>query len=213
MNKLRNALLAAGTLVACGFIAGSCKDSSGNGAGSPGQAGSTGGGNAGTTGNGGSTAGSGGSAGSAGSGGSGGGSGGMAGATPGFMAIAPCLNESDYVSNTSTINFGLINGAYTYAPKCLKVTFPRGVLGTAGAPGTNVTFSGDFGAHPLMPSTNRGDQTGNPITPTSAVPDGGTSKTFYFSTFYTAFFAYFCQAHDPNDTGNLMSGVVWTVAE
>jgi hypothetical protein len=211
MKTLRNALLAAGILVAGGFIASTCTDNSGNGQHStPGQAGSTGGGNAGTTGNGGSTAGTTGNGGSA---GSGSGTGGMAGGTPGFMAIAPCLNESDYVTNTATINFPVSATDFNYSPKCLKVTFPRGVAGSAGAPGTNVTFSGDFGTHPLMPSTHRGDQAGNPITPTSAVPDGGTSKTFYIAAFNMTFFAYYCMTHNPSDNGAAMSGVIWAVPE
>src|SRR5262245_64423566 len=96
MTTSHKVFLVAGALFAGGFIVSSCKDSSGNGNGNPGQAGSTGagGGNAGTTGSAGTT-------GNAGSGGSGGGSGG----SPDFMAIAPCLNESDYVTTTSTINF------------------------------------------------------------------------------------------------------------
>jgi hypothetical protein len=201
MKPIHKAFLFAGLLFAGGFIISSCKDDSGNGSGNPGQAGTSGagGGSAGTTGNGGSTAGT---TGSAGAGGSGGG-------TPGFMAIAPCLNESDYVSNTTTINFPVSATDFNYAPKCLKVTFPKGSLGTAGAPGTNVTFSGDFATHPLMPSANRGDVTGNPITVTSA----GTTKTFYVSSFNTNFYAYFCAVHNPSDNGAGMSGVIWTVAE
>lgn len=200
MATFHKAFLVAGVLLAGNFIASSCKDSSGNGAGNPGQAGSTGGGNAGTTGGAGTT-------GNAGSGGAGGGSAG----TPGFMAIAPCLNESDYVTNTATINFPASATDFNYSPKCLKRTIPMGVLGTAGAPGTSITFSGDFGAHPLMPSANRGAQTGNPITPTSSIPDGGTSKSFYFE--HPGFFAYFCQVHNPSDNGAGMSGVIWTVNE
>jgi plastocyanin len=198
MTTSHKVFLVAGMLVAGGFIATSCSDSSGNGNGNPGQAGSTGagGGNAGTTGN-------------AGSGGSGGGSGGMAGGTPGFMAIAPCLNESDYVTTGTTINFPVSATDFNYAPKCLKVTFARGVQGTAGAPGTNVTFSGDFSMHPLMPSALRGDVTGNPITATSA----GTSKSFYVSSFGTNFYAYYCAVHNPSDNGAGMSGVIWAVAE
>jgi len=202
MKPIHKAFLFAGLLFAGGFIISSCKHDTGNGSGNPGQAGTSGagGGSAGTTGNGGSTAGTTGSAGAGGSGG---------GGTPGFMAIAPCLNESDYVSNTTTINFPVSATDFNYAPKCLKVTFPKGSLGTAGAPGTNVTFSGDFATHPLMPSANRGDVTGNPITATSA----GTTKTFYVSSFNTNFYAYFCAVHNPSDNGAGMSGVIWTVAE
>jgi hypothetical protein len=202
VKPFRKAFLVAGMLCAGGFIISSCKDDSGNGNGNPGQAGTAGGGSAGTTGSAGSTAGT---TGNAGAGGAGGGTAG----TPGFMAIAPCMNESDYVSNTKTITFPVSATDFNYAPKCLKVTFPRGSLGSGGVPGTNVTFSGDFALHPLMPSTHRGDVTGNPITATSA----GTSATFYVGTVGTAFYAYYCMIHNPSDNGAGMSGVIWAVAE
>ena len=84
------------------------------------------------------------------------------------MSIAPCPNESDYTMG-NTVDFGLIDGAYAYSPKCLTLTLPA----TGGA-GLEVTFTGDFVAHPLEPSALRGAQSGNPITSTSA----GTSKMF-----------------------------------
>jgi hypothetical protein len=185
--------LCAGILVAAALAGVDCTDSSGNG--TPGVAGSS------AAGSGGGSAGSGGTSAAGGAGGGGG--------TPGFMAIAPCLNESDYVTGT-TVDFG-VNGAATYEPKCLKITIPMGSLGTAGVPGTNVTFSGDFFVHPLAPSEMRGAQTGNPITLTSSLPDGGTSKAFYFST--PGFFAYYCVEHGASDTGAGMAGVVWAVSQ
>ena len=167
--------LVAGSLVVAVLVAVGCKDDGGNGTGNPGAAGSSGNGG-------------------------GGGSGGAAG-TPGFMAIAPCPNPSDYTMG-NTVDFGLINGAYAYAPKCLSLTLPA----TGGA-GLEVTFTGDFVAHPLEPSALRSAQSGNPITSTSA----GTSKIFTFST--PGFFAYFCDVHNPSDNGAAMSGVVWVTRQ
>jgi plastocyanin len=117
--------------------------------------------------------------------------------TPGFMSIAPCRNESDYLTAT-TVTFPVSATDFNYAPKCLLVT-----LLATGGPGMDVTFTGDFVAHPLEPSALRGAQSGNPITSTSA----GTSKVFNFST--PGFFAYFCGVHNPSDNGAAMSGVVW----
>jgi len=167
----------AGSLLVAGLVALGCKDDNGNGAGNPGAAGSGGGGTTGT-------------------GGSGGGAG-----TPGFMSIAPCPNPSDYTMG-NTVDFGLINGAYAYSPKCLTLTLPA----TGGA-GLEVTFTGDFVAHPLEPSALRGAQSGNPITATSA----GASKIFRFTT--PGFFAYFCDTHNPSDNGAAMSGVVWVTQQ
>ena len=84
------------------------------------------------------------------------------------MSIAPCRNESDYMTAT-TVNFPVIAADFNYAPKCLHVTLPA-----TGGTGLDVTFTGDFVAHPLEPSALRGAQSGNPITSTSA----GTSKVF-----------------------------------
>lgn len=145
-----------------------------------------------------STPGTGGTSGTAGTsaGGTSGASGGAGGGTPGFMSVLPCPTESAYMTGPTTVNFGLIDGGFNYSPKCLKVSA-----------GTSVTFSGDFSSHPLEPSALRGTLTGNPITSTSAVPDGGTTKTFAFPT--PGFYAYFCQFHDSTDSGMFMSGVVW----
>jgi plastocyanin len=130
-------------------------------------------------------------------GGSGGtGVGGTGGGTPGFMSVLPCPTESAYMTGPTIVNFGLIDGGFNYSPKCLKVSA-----------GTGVTFSGDFSSHPLEPSALRGTLTGNPITSTTAVPDGGTTKSFAFPT--PGFYAYFCQFHDSSDSGMFMSGVIW----
>ncbi len=144
------------------------------------------------------TGGTSGTAGAAGTsaGGTGGASGGAGGGTPGFMAVLPCPTESAYMAGPTIVNFGLIDGGFNYSPKCLKVSA-----------GTSVTFAGDFFSHPLEPSALRGTLTGNPITSTSAVPDGGTTKTFAFPT--PGFYAYFCQFHDSTDSGMFMSGVIW----
>ncbi len=173
----------------------SCQNSGGG----PGQGGSGGGASAGS---GGGLAGSGG--GNAGSGGTGGAA---SGGTPGFVGIAPCLNESDYVTDTTTVNFGLIDGAYKYEPKCLKLRTSYSPVGTAGAPGTDVTFSGDFTVHPLEPSAKRSRSVGNEIASTSSVPDGGTSKSFRF--YWSGYYAYYCATHNPSDDGSAMSGVIW----
>jgi plastocyanin len=144
------------------------------------------------------TPGTGGTSGTAGTsaGGTGGSAGGTGGGTPGFMAVLPCPTESAYMTGPTTVNFGLIDGGFNYSPKCLKVSA-----------GSSVTFSGDFSSHPLEPSALRGTLTGNPVTSTTAVPDGGTTKTFAFPT--PGFYAYFCQFHDSTDSGMFMSGVIW----
>ena len=111
------------------------------------------------------------------------------------MSIMPCTSDSDYTSGATTINFGGAAG-FAYDPKCLKVPA-----------GTTVTFMGDFSAHPLEPSTHRGELTGNPITAVSALPDGGTATSFTFPT--AGYYAYFCAFHGPSDTGTGMAGVIW----
>jgi plastocyanin len=177
----------AGRLLVAGLAALGCTDDSGNG--NPGTGGSSAG-----------AAGTGGTTGAAGSGGGGGASGGTGGSTPGFMSIAPCRNESDYMAAT-TVTFPVSATDFNYAPKCLHLSLPDG------GPGMDVTFTGDFVAHPLEPSALRGAQSGNPITATSA----GTSKVFRFST--PGFFAYFCETHNPSDNGAAMSGVVWVTQQ
>ena len=181
---MRNFLCASG-LFAIGLCAFGCTDNSGNGPGNPGAGGS------GTAGSGGS-----GTAGTTGTGGGGGtATGGAGGTTPGFMSVAPCTNESAYMTGT-TIDFGLISGAFAYSPNCLKVPV-----------GSTVTFSGDFTGHPLEPSTMRGNTTNNPITAVSANLDGAMTTSFTFPT--AGFYAYFCSFHGSSDTGAGMAGVIW----
>jgi plastocyanin len=130
------------------------------------------------------------------------GTGGAGGATPGFMSVSPCLSEGDYLTGTPTagmptINFG-VNGALAYDPECLKTPA-----------GSTVTFSGNFGIHPLVPSGLRGNTTNNPITVVPSNPDGGTTANVSF-TFPTAgFYAYYCLEHGSTDTGDGMAGVIW----
>ena len=130
------------------------------------------------------------------------GTGGAGGATPGFMSVSPCLSEGDYLTGTPTagmptINFG-VNGALAYDPECLKTPA-----------GSTVTFSGNFGIHPLVPSGLRGNTTNNPITVVPSNPDGGTTANVSF-TFPTAgFYAYYCAEHGSTDTGAGMAGVIW----
>jgi plastocyanin len=145
-----------------------------NGGGGTGGAGSTG--SAGTTGSAGST-GTGGTTGGGGSSGS-------------FRVVPPCDTESAY-SGGDTIDFSSAATA-AYNPKCLKIDA-----------GDMVTFMGNFGTHPLSPSTKRGDLTGSPITHTSI----GTSKAFTFAA--PGYFAYFCDFHGPSDGAAGMVGVVW----
>src|SRR5262245_21937690 len=124
-----------------------------------------------------------------GSGGSGGSGGAGGGGVP-FQAVSPCTAASSYTTTGTTIQFG-VNGAHTYEPSCLAV-----------ANGATVTFSGEFGLHPLVPSTMRGTTSGNPILSTPT----GTSASFTFPD--AGFYAYFCSFHGTDD-GLSMAGVVW----
>ena len=142
-----------------------------------------------TTGTGGATAASGGATGS-------GGASGTGGAAAAFMAVNPCNLATDYVTAAyNTIAFGGTD--LVYAPKCLKV-----------ASGAMVTFKGmgteTFSQHPLFPSTKRGTLNGNPIAITT---DTSATKTFTFPT--AGYYAYYCQYHGPDDSGDFMAGVIW----
>ncbi len=185
-------------LILVAGLGAACTDNSGNGAGNPGTAG-------GSAGTGGGSAGAAGAGGAAAGGAGGAAAGGAGGTTPGFMSISPCLSEGDYTTGTGdagvagmpTINFG-VNGALAYDPKCLKTPA-----------GSTVTFSGNFGIHPLVPSMMRGNTTNNPITIVPANLDGGTMSKVPF-TFPTAgFYAYYCAEHGSTDTGAGMAGVIW----
>ena len=174
---MKRAVLLAGAVLVAGLVGSGCTDNSGNG--NPGVGGSSAGA-AGTTGSAGTT----GAAGTMGSGGTG-------GSSANFMAVPPCTAESNYMTGT-TINFPAGTADFNYSPKCLKVTA-----------GATVTFSGDFTAHPLEPSTHRGTLTGNPITATGT----GTTKSFDFPT--PGYYAYYCAFHGPSDGATGMVGVIW----
>jgi plastocyanin len=213
VDDMKLTYLFAGTflILAAGLGAGACTDNSGNGTGNPGTAGSKSGtGGAGTAGGGGASTGGAGGASTGGGGGASGGAGGAStggtsgagGGTPGFMSLMPCVSEGDYVTGTGdagtagmpTVNFGTINGVNTYDPKCLKTVA-----------GSTVTFSGNFGFHPLVPSTVRGNTTNSPITTVASNPDGG-KMSFTFPT--AGFYAFYCGEHG-TDAGEGMAGVIW----
>lgn len=79
---------------------------------------------------------------------------------------------------TVTVSFGGTLG-FTYSPKCIIVS-----------PGTDVTFSGSFGTHPLRAYTDAANtDPGNPIQATSS----GSTATFTFST--AGSFGYYCSQH------------------
>jgi plastocyanin len=107
-----------------------------------------------------------------------------------FMAFAPCASESAYVSNTTAVAFGGTLGL-NYSPACLKA-----------APGTTITFSGDFATHPLTPSTSRTSPGPSPIVST----DTGTTKSFTFTA--PGFYGYYCLQHG-DDQGDAMAGMIW----
>lgn len=115
-------------------------------------------------------------------------------AASGFMAFAPCTTEGAYVSNTTQIAFGGTVG-FNYSPACLKI-----------APGTTVTFTGDFSTHPLIPSVSRTAPAPNPIVATNPSTQGAPTASFTFTA--PGFFGYFCGAHG-DDQGDDMSGVIW----
>ena len=69
--------------------------------------------------------------------------------TPGFRPVAPCLNESDYVSR-AVVRFW--DGHYS--PRCLRL-----------ASGGTVVFQGFFAQHPLVPRPI--ETMPSPILPTS----------------------------------------------
>jgi plastocyanin len=117
-----------------------------------------------------------------------------------WQAVAPCLDEAAYATDTRTVTFGFLStsstpgtpAGFSYDPKCLAIDA-----------GDTVTFSGSFAAHPLYPSARRGTLADNPISGTSA----GEQKDFVFSR--AGFFAYFCGIHGGADDGGTMAGVVW----
>jgi plastocyanin len=105
-----------------------------------------------------------------------------------FSALAPCYRASDYVAGPlATISFGGSLG-HQFSPACAAVPI-----------GGVVTFSGDFGSHPLHAST-RGSP-GSPITGSSA----GTVASFSFPQ--VGFYPFYCQVHG-DDAGGGMAGVI-----
>jgi len=130
--------------------------------------------------------------GAGGTGGGGGiGGGGGTGPDPSFQPFPPCESAASYVTGRTSIVFGGGLGD-NYDPPCLEVPV-----------GATVTFSGDFGSHPLSPSTARGTLAANPITITSA----GSTASFTFAG--AGFWAYTCTVHGSDYDGQGMTGVVW----
>jgi plastocyanin len=111
---------------------------------------------------------------------------------PSFMAVAPCDGADAYQTGTTVGFGGDTQPVLSYTPSCLRV-----------ARGARVAFVGDFSAHPMWPSTDRGTRPGNPITFTGS----GGAASFTFAT--PGFFPFYCQHHGPTDDGTNMSGVIW----
>ena len=111
-----------------------------------------------------------------------------------FMAISPCPAQADYATGADTVRFGFFGTppGFVYDPKCLAVDT-----------GNTVTFSGNFAAHPLYPSTSRGTVAGNPIAASSV----GESQVIRFER--PGFFAYYCGVHGAADDGSTMAGIIW----
>lgn len=119
-------------------------------------------------------------------------------ACPLFLACAPPPPElqgctaADWVDRSAPsadrrVGFGtqLGSSAVGYAPRCLRI-----------APGQTVTFVGNFGAHPLAPTS-----TPNPI---PAKDSGGDDLPVTFPG--AGGYPYHCTLHAPT-----MVGAVWVV--
>jgi plastocyanin len=112
--------------------------------------------------------------------------GGGSSADDGGSAICGCTEATadDLTAQSSvTVAFGGTHGL-TFSPKCILV-----------APGTAVSFEGDFTMHPLSPTVG----TGNPITHTAT----GTTASFTFDA--AGAFGYQCDVH----FGSGMCGAVY----
>lgn len=149
---------------------------------SGGQPGS--GGVLGTGGSGGTTVGDAGGTGGTTAGGTGGQAAGGTGGTGGtvtYKDICGCTfaNAENHTGQAAvTVSFGGTLG-FAYSPKCIIVN-----------PGTDVTFSGSFGTHPLRAYTDPANtDPGNPIQATSS----GSTATFTFSA--VGSFGYYCSQH------------------
>jgi len=84
-----------------------------------------------------------------------------------------CTSFNDLTAGTATIEFGGAHGN-NYAPRCARVKV-----------GQVVTFSGEFGVHPLTQSCG----------PTQSIPDksSGTSTTVTFASAGT--WGFMCTVH------------------
>lgn len=102
--------------------------------------------------------------------------------TPGDAPAQPTLNgctDADFAAGT-VIEFGGRLGA-SYEPPCLRI-----------APGTAVTFAGDFTTHPLSRGTPDNPSAGSPDSPIPRVA-AGTSKTIAFPIAGT--YPFICTVH------------------
>lgn len=86
--------------------------------------------------------------------------------------------------SATTVTFGGEDGSplFGYSPACLHV-----------APGSSVTFSGDFSVHPIAPGASPTEtDAGSPQSPIAETVSG-SSLTVQFPTAGT--FPYFCEMH------------------
>lgn len=108
-------------------------------------------------------------------------------------AINGCLLETAQdMTGQSAINISF--SSFFYSPKCIRVST-----------GTNVTFQGSFGTHPLLGGYVSGGLNPASSGPFVPVTNSGTSKTVAMSTAGT--FPYYCTAHALSG----MTGVVFVV--
>ena len=104
------------------------------------------------------------------------------------VSFAGCSSYQDATGGSATINFGGGVGL-AYSPKCLKVKV-----------GQSVTFSGDFGTHPLTQA---------PCAPAQVITTpSGTTASFTFNT--AGIYGFYCAVHGtPQGTG--MAGALMVV--
>jgi hypothetical protein len=105
-----------------------------------------------------------------------------------FVAFQACPTAQSYQALTQ-----ILFNASGFNPRCAKVSRFA-----------HVTFTGDFGDHPLRPGRNTsGDPLGTPGNPiTNVGPDNPPANaTFIFNQ--PGFFPYHCDSHDS------MRGVIW----
>ena len=101
-------------------------------------------------------------------------------------AFADCASYDDYTAPTAdrTITFPFLS----YAPKCMKISA-----------GQSVTFSGNFGVHPLAQACG---------TPGAITNGTSGSATFTFAT--PDVYGYYCENHGSAD-GSGMAGSILVV--